>query len=151
MKQALALAQKASSLGEVPVGAIVVKDDKVIGAAHNRRELDLDPCAHAEILAIQQAATTIGDWRLSGCQLYVTMEPCAMCTGAIVLSRIERCVYGCADPRGGFVGSVEDLSQHPILNHRFEVQGGVLNEACAHELKSFFQDLRTQKKNQRTQ
>ena len=138
MKQALALAREAESMDEVPVGALVVHDGKVIAAAHNLRERDKDPTAHAELIAMQQAAKALGSWRLEGCTVYVTLEPCAMCAGAMVLSRIERCVFAASDPRGGFLGTLDDLSQHPILNHRFEVVSGVLAEESSDLLKNFF-------------
>ena len=138
MKQALALARAAESMDEVPVGALVVHDGKVIAAAHNLRERDQDPTAHAELIAMQQAAKALGSWRLEGCTVYVTLEPCAMCAGAMVLSRIERCVFAASDPRGGFLGTLDDLSQHPILNHRFEVVSGVLAEESSDLLKNFF-------------
>ena len=138
MQQALALARAAESMDEVPVGALVVHDGKVIAAAHNLRERDQDPTAHAELIAMQQAAKALGSWRLEGCTVYVTLEPCAMCAGAMVLSRIERCVFAASDPRGGFLGTLDDLSQHPILNHRFEVVSGVLAEESSDLLKNFF-------------
>ncbi len=109
MEAALQLARQAPELGEVPVGAVVVHEGNIIASAHNRRELDQDPCAHAELLAMRLAAQAIGSWRLEGCTVYVTLEPCAMCAGAMVLARIERCVYGCSDPKGGFLGTLGDL------------------------------------------
>jgi tRNA(adenine34) deaminase len=145
MKQALAQARVAASVGEVPVGAVVVREDNVIAAAHNRRSLDNDPTAHAELLAMRQAAQHLGDWRLEGCTVFVTLEPCPMCAGAMVLSRIDRCVFGCADPKGGFLGTLADLSNHAGLNHRFAVTGGVEAEAAAGELKGFFRALRDRK------
>jgi len=146
MAHALALAQDAASVREVPVGAVVVCDGKVIAAAHNRRELDQDPTAHAELIAMRMAAEVLGSWRLEGCTVYVTLEPCPMCAGAMVLSRIERCVYGCTDPKGGFLGTLGDLSQDPRLNHRFEVTPGVMADECADALRSFFRALRAEKK-----
>jgi len=143
MQQALALARKAAELGEVPIGAVVVQQDQIIAGAHNRRELDQDPTAHAELLAIRQAAARLGSWRLVGCTVYVTLEPCSMCAGAMILARIERCVYGAADPKGGFLGTLADLSHHPGLNHRFEVVPGVLADASAQQLKDFFSRLRS--------
>ena len=125
---------------------MVVFEGRVIASAHNRRELDQDPCAHAELLAMRLAAKEVGSWRLEGCTVYVTLEPCAMCAGAMVLARVERCVYGCTDPKGGFLGTLGDLSAHPDLNHRFEVTPGVLADECAHELRSFFRRLRARKK-----
>ncbi|MGC6510439.1 MAG: tRNA adenosine(34) deaminase TadA [Myxococcota bacterium] len=146
MRLALAQARIAKELGEVPVGAIIVRGEKIIAQTHNRRELDKDPTAHAECLAIKAAAEYIGDWRLEHCTLYVTMEPCPMCAGALWLSRIERCVYGCADPRAGFLGSISNLMEHQELNHHYKVSGGVLAEECANELKTFFRQIREQRK-----
>ena len=146
MMQALSLAGEAATLREVPVGAVVVHNGQVIAQAHNRRELDQDPCAHAELLAIRDAARALGTWRLEGCTVYVTLEPCAMCAGAMVLARIERCVYGCTDPKGGFLGTLGDLSQNPVLNHRFAVTPGVLEQECAETLRAFFRALRVTKK-----
>ena len=107
-------------MGEVPIGAVVVRDGAVLARAHNRREIDRDPTAHAELLALRQAAGTLGDWRLDGAIVYVTLEPCAMCAGAMVLARIAACVYACPDPKGGFLGTLGDLSQVAGLNHRFD-------------------------------
>jgi tRNA(adenine34) deaminase len=146
MSEALALADRAAAHGEVPIGALVVRDGAVIGRGWNRRVVDSDPTAHAEILAIREAARTLGSWRLEGALLYVTLEPCAMCAGAIVLSRIERCVFGCTDPKGGFVGTLGDLSAWPGLNHRFAVTAGVLEAECRARLQRFFADLREQKR-----
>lgn len=146
MRQALDLAEQASKLGEVPVAAVIVKDGEVIAAAHNRRELDKDPIAHAEVIAIKKAASIIGDWRLEGCTLYVTLEPCAMCAGAMWLARVDRCVYGCKDPKSGFLGSLYDLSQLPKLNHHYEVTGGVLQEESAELLRTFFRQIRAERK-----
>ncbi len=143
MRHALGLASRAAELGEVPIGAVVVHQGQIIAGAHNRRELDQDPTAHAELLAIRQAAARLGSWRLVGCSVYVTLEPCSMCAGAMVLARIERCVYGASDPKGGFLGTLDDLSQHPGLNHRFEVVPGVLADESAALLKAFFSRLRS--------
>lgn len=142
MDQTLALAESAAALGEVPVAALVVRDGQVLAAAHNRRELDRDPTAHAEMLAIRLAARALGDWRLDGCTVYVTLEPCAMCAGAMVLARVARCVYGCTDPKGGFLGTLGDLSQVPRLNHHYEVVSGVRHEQSAALLRGFFKKLR---------
>ena len=143
MAEALREAGLAAQDGEVPVGALVVRDGVILTRGRNRRETDQDPCAHAELLAIREAAAALGSWRLDGCTVYVTLEPCAMCAGAMVLARIQRCVYGCADPKGGFLGSLGDLSQHERLNHRFAVTAGVLEGECAAALKEFFRGLRT--------
>lgn len=144
MDLALEDAARAATLGEVPVAAIVVRDldGVVLAAAHNRRELDGDPTAHAELLAIRAAAREVGSWRLDGCTVYVTLEPCAMCAGAMVLARVRRCVYGCGDPKGGFLGTLGDLSNVPALNHHFEVVRGVRSEESAELLRTFFRRLR---------
>ncbi|MCB9744548.1 MAG: nucleoside deaminase [Alphaproteobacteria bacterium] len=145
MQAAIDQARAAAPLGEVPVGAVVVRDGQIIAAAHNLRETGADPTAHAELLAIREAARAQGHWRLTGCTVYVTLEPCAMCAGAMVLARIDACVYGASDPKGGFLGTLGDLSQHPALNHRFEVTPGIEAEECAELLKSFFRRLRSRK------
>lgn len=142
MNEALALAAHAASLGEVPVGAVVVREGEIIARGYNRRELDQDFSAHAELIAMREAAKALGSWRLVGCTVYVTLEPCPMCAGALVLSRVDRCVFGAYDPKGGFLGTLGDLSQHPGLNHRFPVVGGVCHDACAGMLKEFFRALR---------
>ena len=142
MGEALDVARRAASIGEVPIGAVVVRDGAVLATAHNRREIDRDPTAHAELLALRQAAGTLGDWRLDGATVYVTLEPCAMCAGAMVLARIAACVYACPDPKGGFLGTLGDLSQVGGLNHRFEVRAGVRADEASEMLKSFFRGLR---------
>jgi tRNA(adenine34) deaminase len=142
MMQALAEARRAADLGEVPIGAVVVRDGEVVGRGHNRREVDGDPLAHAELLALRQAARRVGGWRLAGCTMVVTLEPCPMCAGALVASRIDRLVYGAADPKAGFCGSLGNLVQDPRLNHRLEVSSGVLAEASAALLRGFFASLR---------
>lgn len=146
MRLALEQARQAGEQGDVPVGAIIVRGEKIIAQSFNRRELDKDPTAHAECLAIRSAAQHIGDWRLEHCTLYVTMEPCPMCAGALWLSRIERCVFGCSDPRAGFLGSLSNLMAHSELNHHFEVKRGVLGEECADELRTFFRRIRAKRK-----
>ncbi len=146
MQLALAQARRAAALGEVPVGAVVTRGDEVIAQAHNLRESLQDPTAHAELLAIQRAAKALGTWRLEGCTVTVTLEPCAMCMGAMVLARVQRCVYGCADPKGGFAGTVGDLSAMPELNHRFEVVSGVLEDDSSAVLKEFFRALRARRR-----
>ena len=145
MDAALSLAREAAACGEIPIGAVVIRDGLILGAAYNRREVDHDPTAHAELLAIRQAAQHIGDWRLQGCSLFVTLEPCAMCAGAMVLARIDRCVFGCTDPKGGFMGTLGKLHDDPRLNHRFPVVAGVRSEASAELLRSFFRRLRSRK------
>ena len=142
MRQALAEAARARELGEVPIGAVMVAGAEVVGRGHNRREIDRDPLAHAELLAIAQAARRLGGWRLSGTTLYVTLEPCAMCAGALVQSRVERLVYGAADPKAGFCGTLGDLVRDPRLNHRLEVVSGVLEGECGALLRGFFAELR---------
>ncbi len=147
MQQALELAAEAASLGEVPVGALILGADGVVLArAINTREAERDPCGHAELLAIRAAAAALQDWRLERTTLYVTLEPCAMCAGAILLARIPRVVYGAADPKGGFCGTVGDLSCNPRLNHQFEVVGGVLADEASAQLKQFFAGLRAAKR-----
>jgi tRNA(adenine34) deaminase len=143
MQVALAEARAAAAAGDVPVGALVVgADGSRLAAAHNRRETDRDPLAHAELLALRAAARAVGGWRLEGATLYVTLEPCAMCAGAVVLARVARLVYGAADPKAGFCGSLGDLVRDPRLNHRAEVTGGVLADECGELLRGFFADLR---------
>src|SRR4051812_9642796 len=138
MGLALERAREAEANGDVPIGALVARDGKVLAAASNERELRADPTAHAELLAIRAAAEALGGWRLPGTTLYVTLEPCAMCAGAIVLARIPTVVYGAADPKAGAAGSVLDVLAEPALNHRPEVTGGVLEAECAALLREFF-------------
>ena len=142
MGEALKLAQQASACGEVPVGAIIVRHGQAIAQAHNQRETTKDPTAHAELLAIQLAADVIGDWRLTETTLYVTLEPCPMCAGAIVLARIPRVVYGAADAKAGAVNTLFNLLQDERLNHRAEIISGLLAEESSQLLKSFFRDRR---------
>ena len=142
MRLALREAERALEHDDVPVGAIVVRDGEVAGAGHNERELRQDPSAHAEMLAIREAARALGSWRLLDTVLYVTLEPCAMCAGAIVLGRIPRVVYGTADPKAGAAGSVLDVLSEPRLNHRPEVAGGLLATECAALLVNFFSSRR---------
>ena len=142
MALAIEQAQQAMAAGEVPVGAVVTKGDKVIASAHNRRELDLDPIAHAELLALREASKKLGAWRLTGCELFVTLEPCVMCAGAMVLARIDRLVFGAADPKAGAVGSLFNILADDRLNHRIEVAGGVEAEACGSLLSEFFRARR---------
>ena len=149
MDVALAEAEEAVAKGDVPVGAIVVHEGRVIGRGHNLREVEQDPTAHAEMIAIRQAARELGSWRLEGCTVYVTLEPCPMCSGAMVLSRIHRCVYGASDPKGGFLGTLADLSAFEGLNHRFEVVAGVKAQVCSERLSGFFRELRRRKKVER--
>jgi tRNA(adenine34) deaminase len=140
--EAIAEARLAEQRGEVPVGAVVVREGTIIARAGNRTVGDGDPTAHAEMLAIRQASAHVGSWRLSGCSLYVTLEPCAMCAGAIVLARLDRVVFGAWDDKAGMAGSVGDLLRHPRLNHRPEVLAGVRAAECAALLKTFFRQRR---------
>lgn len=142
MRRALELAAAAGRIGEVPIGAVVVDGERELAVAGNVRESENDPCGHAELLAIRAAAQARGHWRLDGCTVYVTLEPCAMCTGAMVLARVSRCVFGAVDPKGGFCGTLGALHEHPRLNHRFPVTGGVLAEESAAMLREFFARLR---------
>jgi len=142
MHAALEQAQAAQELGDVPIGAVIVREGQVIAAAHNRRIIDRDPTAHAEMLAIRAAAGALGDWRLSGCCLYVTLEPCCMCAGAIVLARIDRLVYGATDPKAGAVDTLYTLCTDGRLNHRVAVTSGVLAEPCGQILTDFFKQQR---------
>ena len=145
MDLCLELAAQAAREGEVPVGSVVVHEGVVIGRGYNRREQDQDPTAHAELLAMREAARALGSWRLDDCTVYVTLEPCAMCAGLMVNARVARCVYGCTDPKGGFLGSLDNLSQRPPLNHAFEVVAGVRESECREALVSFFRALRRSK------
>ena len=142
MLEALAEAKKAASLGEAPIGAVVVRYGEIVSRGHNYRELGNDPTAHAEIIAIRQASRILGGWRLIDCTLYVTLEPCIMCAGAMVLARLPRLVYGAPDPKAGAAGSVIDLLQSDSFNHKVEVTGGVLADESGMLLKEFFQNLR---------
>jgi tRNA(adenine34) deaminase len=138
MDEALAQAKRCLEWGDVPVGAVVARGGEILGSAGNERERLADPTAHAEVLAIRQAAARVGRWRLDGCAIYVTLEPCAMCAGAMVLARIDRLVFGAADPKAGFVGSLGDLVRDPRLNHRLEVTGGVRGGEASTLLRDFF-------------
>jgi len=142
MRAAIDQAAKAEALGDVPIGAVVAKEDRIIAVAHNRRLIDADPTAHAEMLAIRAAARALGDWRLNGCALVVTLEPCCMCAGAIVLARMDRLVYGASDPKAGAVRTLYRLCEDERLNHRVQVVAGVLAERCAAILSGFFRTQR---------
>lgn len=142
MQAALAMARRAASMDEVPVGAAVVRDGAVVAEAHNETAGRRDPTAHAELLAIQRALQALATDRLTDCTLYVTLEPCTQCAGAIVLAKVARVVFGAYDPKAGMGGSVGDLLRHPRLNHRVEVVGGVQDESCARLLQAFFEDRR---------
>ncbi len=138
MRIALEEARTAAAEGEIPVGAVLVKDGQIIAKAHNRRETDHDPTAHAELLCMRQAAAILGDWRLRGCTLYVTLEPCPMCAGAMVMSQLGECVFGAADEKQGCCGSVYDLPGDPALSGQTRWQSGVMAEECADVMHSFF-------------
>ena len=142
MRLALAEADAAATEGEVPIGAVVVYDGQVVARAHNRRELDLDPSAHAEFSAMVAASRELERWRLTGCTVYVTLEPCLMCAGLMVNARIDRCVYGAPDPKGGALGTLYDVSHDERLNHEFEVTSGVLADEAAAQLRDFFRERR---------
>ena len=142
MRAALEVAQGCATSGDVPVGAAIVRGDDVLATGGNRREADRDPTAHAEIVAIRAAARAAGSWHLDGCTLYVTLEPCAMCAGAMVLARVDRVVFGANDPKAGFAGSLGNLLQDSRLNHRPAVLGGVLANECGDILRAFFRERR---------
>jgi tRNA(adenine34) deaminase len=142
MKEALAEARKAREKDEPPVGAVIVKDGEIIARGHNLREKLQDPTAHAEMLAVREAAARLGRWRLSDCEMYVTLEPCAMCAGAVVLARLGRLVYGACDPKAGAVVSLMNLVSDERLNHQVEVKGGILAEECGALLRDFFSSRR---------
>ena len=142
MRLALEEARAAAAAGDVPVGAVVVRGDEVLGRAGNAREREQDPTAHAEIQALRRASEALGSWHLEGCAMVVTLEPCAMCAGAIVLARIDRLIYGASDPKAGFAGSLGDLVRDGRLNHEVDVTVGVLAEECGEILRSFFAERR---------
>lgn len=142
MERALDEARRCLEWGDVPVGAVVAREDQVLARAGNQRERLNDPTAHAEILALREASGSSGSWHLEGCTLYVTLEPCAMCAGAMVLARIDRLVFGSEDPKAGFAGSLGDLVRDPRLNHRIDVESGVLAEECGELLRGFFRQRR---------
>lgn len=142
MRLALAEAAAALETGDVPIGAVTVYEGKVVGHGRNRREADHDATAHAEMLALREASTTLKRWRLEGVTLYCTLEPCTMCAGAMVLARLPRLVYGAVDLKAGMAGSIDDLLRHPRLNHRVDVQGGLLAAECSDLLRTFFGNLR---------
>jgi tRNA(adenine34) deaminase len=142
MAEALEQARRSLSWGDVPIGAVVARGGELLARAGNERERRGDPTAHAEILALRAASEAVGSWRLSGCTMYVTLEPCAMCAGAAVLARLDRVVFGAPDPKAGFAGSLGDLLRDPRLNHRVEVEGGVLAEEAGELLREFFRRRR---------
>jgi|SRR5581483_9115380 len=142
MEQALEQARLGAQLGEVPIGALVIRDGEIVGQGHNRNLLDNDPTAHAEIVALRDAAKRLGNHRLGGCTVYATIEPCAMCAGALIHARIARLVYGASDPKAGAAGSILQVLNHPELNHKMEVAPGVLAEKCSEILQDFFRKKR---------
>ena len=144
MRMALAEAEKALQAGDVPIGAVAVLNGEVIGRGYNRREADQDPTAHAEMLALREAARVIGHWRLEGVTLYCTLEPCAMCAGAMVLARLPRLVYAATDPKAGAGGSILNILQHPQLNHAVAYESGLLSEEAAEQIRAFFRKLRAE-------
>ncbi len=149
MKEAVRQAKKAYALDETPIGCVIVYQDKIIGRGYNRRTIDKNTLAHAELIAIRKASRKMGDWRLEGCTMYVTLEPCQMCAGAIVQSRMTRVVVGCMNPKAGCAGSVLNLLQMAEFNHQAELTTGVLEEECSQMMKSFFKKLRENKKKKR--
>lgn len=146
MKEALKQAKKADKIDEVPIGCVIVYEDKIIARAYNRRNIDKNTLAHAELLAIKKASKVLGDWRLEDCTMYVTLEPCQMCAGAIVQARIKRVVVGSMNPKAGCAGSVLNLLQMDEFNHQVELETGVMEEECSRMLKDFFKRLREEKK-----
>ncbi|MDD6440909.1 MAG: tRNA adenosine(34) deaminase TadA [bacterium] len=146
MKQAIKLAKKAWKIEEVPIGCVIVHEGKVIGRGYNRRTTDKNPLAHAELIAIKKASKKIGDWRLEDCTLYVTLEPCQMCSGAIVQARVKKVVVGCMNPKAGCAGSILNLLQVDRFNHQVELETGILEEECSEMMKSFFKELREKRK-----
>lgn len=147
MREAIRQAKKAYAIGEVPIGCVIVYEDKIIGRGYNRRTIDKNTLAHAELAAIKKASKKMDDWRLEGCTMYVTLEPCQMCSGAIVQSRMDRVVVGCMNPKAGCAGSILNILQMPEFNHQVELTTGVLEEECSQMMKSFFKELREAKKN----
>ena len=150
MRQAITQAKKAAAIGEVPIGCVIVKDDEVVARGYNRRNADHNTLSHAETVAIRRASKKLGDWRLEGCTMYVTLEPCQMCSGALVQSRIDRVVIGCDNPKAGCAGSILNLLDMPQFNHRVEITRDVLKEECSAVLTGFFKDLREKKGREET-
>lgn len=146
MKEAIKQAKKAYAIGEVPIGCVIVYEGKIIGRGYNRRTIDKNPLAHAELIAIKKASKKMGDWRLEDCTLYVTLEPCQMCSGAIVQARMKKVVVGCMNPKAGCAGSILNLLQVEQFNHQVELETGVLQEECSLMMKNFFKELRKAKK-----
>ena len=146
MKEAIRQAKKAWKIEEVPIGCVIVRDGKIISRGYNRRTIDKNTLAHAELAAIKKASKKLDDWRLEGCTMYVTLEPCQMCAGALVQSRIDRVVVGCMNPKAGCAGSILNLLQMPEFNHQVELETGVLEEECSQMMKTFFKELREKRK-----
>ena len=146
MKEAIRQAKKAYAIGEVPIGCVIVYEDKIIGRGYNRRTTDKNTLAHADLIAIRKASKKVGDWRLEGCTMYVTLEPCQMCAGAIVQSRMTRVVVGCMNPKAGCAGSILNLLRMEEFNHQAELTTGVLDGECSLMMKTFFKELRASKK-----
>jgi len=151
MQLAIEQARIAEDNGDVPIGAVIVLGNRIIGKAYNQREQLADPTAHAEIIALTQAAAEVGSWRLAGCTMYVTLEPCPMCAGALVLARMDRLVYGCEDTKSGACGSLYNIVQDSRLNHRLEIKAGVLEEECKKQLQDFFERRRREEARLKTQ
>lgn len=145
MKEAIKQAKKAYAIGEVPIGCVIVYENKIIGRGYNRRIIDKNPLAHAEMIAIKKASKKMGDWRLEDCTMYVTLEPCQMCSGAIVQARMKKVVVGCMNPKAGCAGSILNLLQVEKFNHQVELEIGVLQEECSMLMKNFFKELRKAK------
>lgn len=149
MKEAIKQAKKAYALGEVPIGCVIVYQDQIIGRGYNRRTIDKNTLAHAELQAIKKASKKMNDWRLEDCTMYVTLEPCQMCSGAIVQSRMKRVVIGCMNPKAGCAGSILNLLQMEAFNHQAEMETGILGEECSQMMKAFFKELRSRKKKEK--
>lgn len=151
MKEALRLAKKAASIGEVPIGCVIVYEGKIIGRGYNRRTTDKNTLSHAELNAIKKASKYMGDWRLEDCDMYVTLEPCQMCSGAIIQARMRKVYIGCMNPKAGCAGSVLNLLRIPQFNHQAEIEAGILEEECSSILKKFFKELRQKVKAEKQQ
>ena len=149
MEEAIGLARQAGKAGEIPVGSVVVRDGKILGRGLNTRESRRDPTLHAEIMALREAALAVGNWRLENCTIYVTLEPCPMCAGALVQARIRELIFGCEDPKAGACGTLYDIPRDSRLNHRILVRKGILREECARILRDFFQARRQQRRDGR--
>lgn len=149
MKEAVKQAKKAYAIGEVPIGCVIVYEDKIIGRGYNRRTIDNNTIAHAEMMAIKKASKKMNDWRLEDCTMYVTLEPCQMCSGAIVQSRMKKVVIGCMNQKAGCAGSILNLLQMPEFNHQVEIEKGVLEEECSSLMKNFFKELRAKKQEEK--